>query len=397
MMIDLPEPRSRISAAAAVSLFFAAFVVFANLYDVQPLLPHFRQVFHAREGTVSLSIGLAVLGIAVASFFIGPVSDRLGRKNLMVASTLLLAVPTLAAAMTHNIGWFLVFRILTGLFIPGVIAVVIAYVNEEYHPPASHYLMGLYVGSTVVGGLAGRMGTGVLAATWGWRPALWLIAGITILIGLELWWYLPASRRFRSNPTWHQAFSDLRASFRDPGLLSLSFLGFCYFFAFISSFTFLTYYLADPPFRLSQLDIGLVFITYVFGIIASPLSGRATSRFGPFPVIGVGLAFVLVGMLVTLIPHLWVVLVGLSLITFGQFTAQAVTPGLAGQVAPHGRGAAGGVYTVFYYIGGSLGAAIPGALWPRYHYAGVIAVNTVFLIGAIFVWNWARRRMSGVL
>lgn len=393
-MINAPEPQSKISPTVAITLFFAAVAVFINLYDVQPLLPQFRRVFDAQEGTVSLAIGLAVLGIAAASFFVGPISDRFGRKRLMVLSTFLLSLPTMAAAMAHDIGWFLVFRVVTGLFIPGVIAVVIAYVNEEYRPPASHFLMGLYVGSTVTGGLVGRMGAGVLAALWGWRAALWSVAVLTIVIGVVLWRYLPNSRRFHSNPTWGKAFSNLLASFSHPSLLSLSFLGFCYFFAFISSFTYMTYYLADPPFRLSQLAIGLVFGTYIFGIVASPISGKAATRFGPFRMIGTGLALVMAGMLITLVPRLWIVLIGLSLITFGQFTAQAVTPSLVGQIAPFGRGAAGGVYTVFYYLGGSLGAAIPGLLWPLYHYRGVIAVNELFLAGAIFVWNWARRTIA---
>ena len=393
-MLDLPEPRSKISLAAAISLFFAAFAVYINLYDVQPLLPLFREIFKAGEGAVSLIIGLAVLGIAAASIIIGPISDRFGRKSLMVASTFLLSLPTVGAALAHAMGWFLVFRVCTGLVIPGVIAVVIAYINEEYRPPASHSLMGLYVGSAVAGGLVGRLATGVLAAFWGWRIALWIIAGVTLLIGMELWRYLPQSRRFRSNPTWGKAFSNLVASFRHPALLSLGFLGFCYFFSFVSSFTYMTYYLADPPFRLSPLAIGLVFMVYIFGIVVSPITGRVADRIGPFRIIGIGLALLMAGMLITLVPRLWVVLIGLSVTTLGQFMAQAVTPGLVGQIAPFGRGAAGGMYTVFYYLGGSLGAAIPGLLWPIYHFTGVIAVNEVFLVGAIFVWNWARHNIT---
>lgn len=395
--MQLPEPRAAISVSAAVSLFAAAFVVFANLYDVQPLLPLFRRVFSSSEPTTSLAIGLSVLGVAAASLVIGPISDRLGRKNIMVFSTLLLALPTVAATEAHTIAWFLVFRVLTGLFIPGVIAVVIAYVNEEYRPPASHLMMGLYVGSTVAGGLVGRMGTGILAALWGWRPAFLLVGLFTLGVGVFLWAAMPESRRFRPNPSWSRAFAQLLSSFGDANLLALGFLGFCYFFAFISSFTFLTYYLAGPPFHFSQLAISLVFFTYIFGMVASPWAGKSTAKMGPFPVIGWGVGLLLLGMLITLIPHIAAVLIGLSLITFGQFTAQAVTPALAGQVAVHGRGAAGGIYTVFYYLGGSLGAAIPGALWPRFHYPGVIAVNAVFLVLALLIWNYARRRMAARL
>lgn len=394
MAQELPAPLTAISFRVAASLFAAAFVVFANLYDAQPLLPLFRSVFHANEAVVSLAIALSVLGVAAASLLVGPISDRWGRKNLMVLSTFLLALPTFAAAWAPNIETFLVARTFTGLFLPGVIAVVIAYVNEEYRPPASHFLMGLYVGSTVVGGLVGRIGAGLLAATWGWRPGFVLIGAVTVAVAITLAFSLPASRRFRSTPSFSSSLKNLFLSFTDPTLLALGFLGFSYFFAFLSSFTFMTYYLADPPFRLSQVTISLIFFTYIFGIVASPLAGKMSGRFGPFPVVGVGILLLLTGTLLTLVPNLAVIVGALCVITFGQFTAQALTPALAGQVASHGRGAAGGLYTVLYYVGGSLGSSIPGWLWPRFHYPGVVALDALCLLLALGFWNYARRRVG---
>ncbi|MCL6564263.1 MAG: MFS transporter, partial [Firmicutes bacterium] len=107
MAQELPAPLTAISFRVAASLFAAAFVVFANLYDAQPLLPLFRSVFHANEAVVSLAIALSVLGVAAASLLVGPISDRWGRKNLMVLSTFLLALPTFAAAWAPNIETFL--------------------------------------------------------------------------------------------------------------------------------------------------------------------------------------------------------------------------------------------------------------------------------------------------
>ncbi len=233
-----PEPYTRVLPSAALSLFGAAIVVFANLYAPQPLLPIFRQTFHQSEPAVSLIISVAVLGIAVGSILAGPLSDRIGRKNVMTASTFLLAFPTVGAACAHSLFWFLVARALTGLLIPGVIAVVIAYVSEEYQRPATSLLMGLYVSSTVAGGLVGRLAAGVMTAVWGWRTAFFVIGGAAIVASAVLKLWLPPSRRFHPRSSWFTAIVGLKRSFADPALVSLGFLGFTYFFAFISSFTY---------------------------------------------------------------------------------------------------------------------------------------------------------------
>ncbi|MBX5466138.1 MAG: MFS transporter [Firmicutes bacterium] len=390
----LPPAATAVPFQAAASLVTAGLLVFLNLYDVQPLLPRLRQVFGAGEAAVSLAIALPVLAVAVSSLVIGPLSDRWGRKRVMVAGTLLIALPTLAAAHAPDLWSFLAARTATGLVIPSVIAVVIAYVNEEYRPPASHVLMSLYVSATVVGGLVGRVGTGLLAAWWGWRAAIATVGWVTLAAGAVLTVALPPSRRFRPNSSWARSFGDLARSFGDPTLLSLGFLGFSYFFAFLSSFTFLTYDLADPPFRLSQIAISLLFFTYLFGVAASPVAGRLSARVGPFPVVGAGLALLIAGTLLTLAPSLPVIVAGLCCVTCGQFTAQALTPALAGQVASHGRGAAGGLYTVLYYLGGAAGSAVPGWIWPRYHYPGVVALDLLCLLGAVGFWNLARRRVA---
>ncbi|MBB3347971.1 MFS family permease [Sphingomonas sp. BK069] len=86
-----------------LAMLFAGFATFSTLYAVQPLLPllatHFRLSAEAASLAVSLATGPLALGILVA----GAVSDRVGRRPLMVAAMITAALLTMAAAVVP--GW----------------------------------------------------------------------------------------------------------------------------------------------------------------------------------------------------------------------------------------------------------------------------------------------------
>ena len=94
------EVLARRAAASRISLAlnFAAVAVFADLYTTQPILPILSPQFGVSAGTAGLTISVVVLMIAIISAAYGFLSDALGRKPVMVAACVLLAVPTLLCA-----------------------------------------------------------------------------------------------------------------------------------------------------------------------------------------------------------------------------------------------------------------------------------------------------------
>lgn len=66
---------------ATLALSIGAFLVFANLYFIQPLLPIFTNEFHIPPVTASLSMSVTTFSLGVSLLFFGPLSDALGRKK----------------------------------------------------------------------------------------------------------------------------------------------------------------------------------------------------------------------------------------------------------------------------------------------------------------------------
>src|SRR5579871_1810185 len=138
--IDQQQPRFW----ALVTLFLAPAFIFANMYTTQAILPVLSQDFGISAPTAGLTVSLLVLAVAIGSLIYGPLSDRIGRKRVMVGASFLVIVPTLLCGFAPNFILLVVLRALQGLLMPGLTSVAIPYVNEEFEGKGRGLAMGIY-------------------------------------------------------------------------------------------------------------------------------------------------------------------------------------------------------------------------------------------------------------
>lgn len=107
--------------------------------------------------------------------FTGPLSDAIGRKPVMVTALLLASCCTLLSTMMTSWHGILIMRALIGLSLSGVAAVGMTYLSEEIHPSFVAFSMGLYISGNSIGGMSGRLLSGVmtdfLTGASRWRPS----------------------------------------------------------------------------------------------------------------------------------------------------------------------------------------------------------------------------------
>ena len=104
-IVDQRQPR----LWALVTLFLAPAFIFANMYTTQAILPVFSKDFSISAPTAGLTVSLLVLAVAVGSLFYGPLSDRVGRKAVMVGASFLVIIPTLLCGFAPNFTALVVF------------------------------------------------------------------------------------------------------------------------------------------------------------------------------------------------------------------------------------------------------------------------------------------------
>jgi len=342
---------------AAVVL--AGFCAFLDLYSPQPLLPLLMRLFHVSTSKVSLLVGISTGAVAVAAPFVGLFADRLGRRRVIVPSALLLAVPTLFAATSQTFEQLLFWRFWQGIFTPGVFAATVAYISEEWTVGMGS-AMSAYVAGTAVGGFSGRSLAAVIAEHSSWQTSF-LVLGILNLAGaVAIWALLPAdSPRSRVHGEGVSIFQHLR----NPLLLATYVAGFCVLFTLTSSFTYVNFYLAGPPFHWSTAALGMLFASYLFAAAITSSCGRIIDRFGHGRAVVWALSLSISGILLTLIRSGAVVFTGLTMCCSGAFISQASANSFIGVATRQNRASAVGLYVMAYYIGGSFGATAPASLW----------------------------------
>jgi MFS transporter, YNFM family, putative membrane transport protein len=375
---------------ATVATMLAGMCTFLNVYSTQPLLPLLRQIFHASELDVSFTVSSTIFATALTAPIIGMIAERRGRKKVIVPALFLLTIPTALAATATSLRALIFWRVAQGLFVPGVIAVILAYVNEEWAGRGVGRAMSSYVTGTVLGGFLGRFISGIVATHWHWRATFLVLAALNLLGAIMVRAWLPLAKNFVRAEHLQQVLDDARTHLRNLRLLANFGMGATVLFTLVGCFTYANFYLAASPFRLNSAQLGSIFFVYLLGVVITPQSGRFLDRFGFRHTTLFYCAMMIAGLLLTLVRALPVVITGLAIFSSGVFVAQAAATVQTGAIAGRARSSAAGLYVTFYYLGGSLGATLTDLFWRWKGWPGCV----VLFGGVSLVSLWLARLSS---
>jgi len=366
---------------ATLALFCAGFATFALLYCIQPLLPMLAAHFSVSAASSSLALSLTTLSLALCLLISGALAESWGRKPVMAAALGLASLLGLASVLVDSWQLLLALRALLGLALSGLPALAMAYVGEEFEPQSLPAAMGLYIGGTALGGMLGRLLSGLLSDLGGWQLALGGIASLGLLALALFVWLLPASRHFKAQPlSLRNLLANFRLHLRNPTLRSLFLQGFLLMGGFVALFNYIGFRLAGEPFGLSSTLIGLLFVVYLGGIFSAGWAGRLVPRFGARQVLRGGVVLMLLGAGLCATPWLAAIVLGLGLFTLGFFAAHAVASGQVGSHAKQARAQASALYLCAYYLGSSVVGYGAGYVWDHAGWLPLMA-----LLAALFV------------
>jgi MFS transporter, YNFM family, putative membrane transport protein len=347
------------------ALFAAGFATFSLLYCVQPLLPLFAAEFHVGAAQSSLALSLSTGFLAISIICTGMLSEKLGRRGLMFISMALAAAFNILAACMPSWSGLLAARALEGLVLGGVPAVAMAYLAEEIHPNALGLAMGVYVGGTAFGGMIGRVGMSILSESLSWRHAMLIIGAIDLLAALIFVLLLPASRHFKPGKSQRLShhFALWGKHLANRSMCLLFAVGCLVMGVFVTIYNYAGFRLMAPPFDLSATKTGLIFCSYLFGIVASSSAGALADRFGRRPILVIGVLASIVGIGITLFDSVAAIVVGIVLLTIGFFMTHSVASGWVGRLAGNAKGHASSLYLLAYYVGSSILGSWGGWFW----------------------------------
>jgi YNFM family putative membrane transporter len=377
---------------ATLALCIGSVMVFSNLYITQPLLPQLREVFDIDSLQATLSLSVATLSLGGALLLLGPLSDAVGRRVIIHVTLLLLCITTFATAFVSDYHTLLILRGLQGAFIAGLPASAMAYMGEEFEPQGLLLAVGLYIGANSLGGISGRLISGLVAAEWGWHSSFLALAGFDLLCVVVVIWLLPASSRFRPKPFKPApVMHGLSDHLCNPLILAACVVGGLNFMIFVNQYSYITFVLAAEPFGLSSFWLGMLFLTYLSGTLAAAISGRLVRNRSQPIAMGVGILLFMFGTLLTLNLQLHWIIAGLFINALGFFFTHSLAAGWVASHAKRARGSATSLYLMFYYGGATLGGFYLEPFWRWLTWPGVVIASLLILMVTLGLSLWLAR------
>ncbi|WP_213875591.1 MFS transporter [Pseudomonas sp. dw_358] len=369
-----------------LALFSGGFATFALLYCVQPMMPILSHEFSINAAQSSLILSVATGMLAIGLLITGPISDAIGRKPVMVAALFSAALCTIASALMPTWEGVLVMRALVGLSLSGLAAVAMTYLSEEIHPEHIGLAMGLYIGGNAIGGMSGRLISGVLIDYVSWHTAMLVVGGLALVAASVFVKVLPASKNFRPRQMNPRGLLDgFTMHFRDAGLPWLFLEGFLLMGAFVTMFNYIGYRLLGEPYHMSQALVGLLSVVYLSGIYSSAKIGSLADKYGRRNVFWMSIVLMFAGLLINLFSPLPMVIGGMLIFTFGFFGAHSVASSWIGKRAIKAKGQASSLYLFCYYLGSSVAGTLGGLAWHFGGWNGIGAFISTLLVLALLV------------
>lgn len=381
-----------ISDTRHIAVALAGLGAFLNLYAPQAILPLLAEEFSASPAEIAATMTACTLAIALTAPFTGVLADVVGHKRMIATALIALLVPTVMVAFSASLEAVIAWRFVQGLLLPPIFTVIIAYIGGEWPADQATGVTGIYTTAAGFGGFLGRFLTGTLADSIGWRGAFLADAAVTAICAAGVILLLPRERNHVRAENLRASLAQMLAHLRNPQLVATYAVGFGVLFNFIAIFTYVGFLLAAPPYDLSATLIGSIFVVYLVTFITTPMTGFAVRVFGRRNLVMGAVTLWAFGAALTLSPHIAIIVIGLTLCAICGFMVQTSSTSFVASHAASGKSSAVGLYGSAFYVGGSMGAFLPGLAWQTGGYPAAIAMVVAMLaiMGMIVILLWPK-------
>lgn len=185
----MPSPSVPIIIPALLIMATSVSILSTDLYT--PSLPHLQGAFDTDAGRVQLTMTLNLVAYALAQLFYGPLSDRIGRRPVLLAGMIGFAVASIACAAAGSIEGLIAARVLQGLTACAEAVVGYAVIRELYDEASAVRVFAAYGMAIALAPAVGPVIGGHMHVWLGWRSNFVLLTLLIVVVILLLWRFLP--------------------------------------------------------------------------------------------------------------------------------------------------------------------------------------------------------------
>jgi len=355
-----------------------------GMFMVLPVLTTYGMALQgASEALIGLAIGIYGLAQAIFQIPFGLLSDRVGRKPLIVGGLLVFVAGSVIAALSHSIWGIILGRALQGSgAIAAAVMALLSDLTREQNRTKAMAFIGVSFGVTFA--IAMVLGP-IITHALGLHALFWMIAVLATLgIALTIW-VVPDSKNHVLNRESGMVKGCFSKVLVEPRLLKLNFGIMCLHILLMSTFVALPGQLAAAGFPAAEhwkiylVTMLISFVSVVPFIIYAEVKRRMKRVF----ITCVALLLIAEIVLWGSGPHFWELVAGVQLFFLAFNLMEALLPSLISKESPAGyKGTAMGIYSTSQFIGVAIGGSLGG--WVD----GMFDSQTVFLAGALLATLW---------
>ena len=307
-----------------LALVLFEFSVYIGNDLIQPAMLAITQQFGVSETWAPSSMSFYLLGGACVAWLLGPLSDRFGRKRVLLAGVAFFTICCLLILLTHDIQQFLALRFLQGIGLTVISAVGYAAIQENFAERDAIKVMALMANISLLAPLLGPVLGAFLIDYVSWHWGFVAIALISFCSWFGLNKFMPAMQQSRSRQPLSYIFDDFKKVFCNRRFLGLS-LGLPLVGMPLMLWIALSPIILVDELHLSSVQYGLAQFPVFFGLIAGNIVLiKIMDRLVLGKTIMIGLPLMLLGTLCLVAGVIWqtylvpCLLLGMTLVSFGE-------------------------------------------------------------------------------
>jgi len=347
-------------------LFFTLIVVMLGFGMIIPILPFLVEEF----GGSGIAMGMLMAIFSLMQFVFSPLwgelSDRYGRKPLLILGTLGNGLTMIGFALSSSLETLYLFRALGGILSSATLPTAMAFIGDSTQEDERGAGMGI-IGAAMGVGMVLGPGIGGMLGNTSLQAPFFLSAALSILAMALIWFLLPESLPSAKRTT-------ARQRFRGPQLKAMWLalfgpIGFLFVLAFIHNFALTNFegifaYYAEIRFGYGSQIIGMILtiIGLTSAVVQGVLTGIATRKWGDVAVVKASLFASIFGFLLMLTAYnLFTVILMTSLFILSNAMLRPAVSSLISKRADTGQGMAMGMNNAFMSMGRVVGPLWAGA------------------------------------
>jgi MFS transporter, DHA1 family, multidrug resistance protein len=339
-----------------------------SLNILVPAIPGMTAMFATDAASVQLTISLYLVGLAAAQLVFGPLSDRFGRRPVLLAGLALAALASSAAIFAASIANLIMARVAQSLGASTGQTIGRAIIRDLYDREHAASMIGLVTSVVVLMPMVAPLIGGILDTLFGWRSIFVFVAAISLLVFVWTVIALPETRRSSATPLGTAHFrADIAALVASPrffGYALCAGLGSAPFFSFLGGAPHVVVTMLGR----TSAEFGLWFFIPSIGFMSGNFAvSRLTVRFGIDALIWWGIALTIIGCLLNIfvyaaLPGWEMATVFLPQIIIGFGNGLLLPTSVAGAVSvrPQVAGTASGMTGFIQMTIGAIAAQLAG-------------------------------------